>query len=178
MRRPDEWTPKEIDFLRWNYGKIGAVECSRQLGRSVSSTRTKAWNLGFKGIEPGIKWTAQMEKMVKDFYPTMFSKDLAKWIGVSHRTLIRKARELGVEKVDGFLEKRRDDISRRSGAKSANATSFKKGNQVGKGSRFKKGHKMTAEEKAKQSETLKKYWVRRKKMESLGLEWRKNKINA
>ena len=171
-RRPDEWTPKEIDFLRWNYGKLGAVECSRQLGRSVQSLRVKAWKLGFKGKDPGIRWTPQMEKMVRDFYPTMFSKDLAKWIGVSHRSLIRKARELGVAKVEGFLEKRRADINRRTGAKSANATSFRKGNQIGKEFRFEKGHQMTAEEKEKHHASMKRYWERRKKLESLGLEWR------
>lgn len=128
--------------------------------------------MGFKGKPLGIQWTPQMEKMVRDFYPIMFSKPLAKWIGVSHRSLIRKARELGVEKQPGFLDKKRDEISRMAGCKGGNSGSFKKGSLAGKETRFKPGHQLSPEAKQKQSESMKKYWARRKKMESLGLDWR------
>ncbi len=58
----------------------------------------------------GIEWTPGMLATLKDKFPVTFNKVLAEELGVSLRTLVRKARELGVEKEEGFLEKRRSEI--------------------------------------------------------------------
>jgi hypothetical protein len=44
-------------------------------------------------------------------FPVSYNKELAKKLGVGWRTLVRKAREMGLEKEPGFLKKRRDEIT-------------------------------------------------------------------
>lgn len=137
-----------------------------------------ASKLGLKKQHYGILWTPQMLKLLTDFYPIMFNAPLSKWIGVSFRSLIRKARELGLEKEPGFLEKRRRDIQalaseglRRSGHVS---TRFKKGERANPASEFKPGHRLTPEQEAKRVESLKYSWVLRKRKEEI----RKHGINV
>ena len=115
-----------------------------------------------------------MLKLLRDFFPTMFNEALAKWIGVSPRTLIRKARELGIEKEPGFLQKRKDDIHRRAGDAlrergDREGTWFKKGIRHNPAGEFKPGHKESPETKAKRSAALKAAWARKKKLKRLGL---------
>lgn len=157
MPKPREWSQKELDFLRWNYGKLGAPECAERLGRPLQGVRVKAWNMGLKGKDQHFEWTEQRLKLIVDFYPTMFSKALAKWIGCGHRTLVRKARELGLEKVPDFHERKRDEIRRMSGSHGPNRTTIKKGSGIGAEYRFKKGHQLSPESKQKQIDSLKRY---------------------
>ena len=42
----------------------------------------------------------------------MYNRELAKLLNVSVRSVIRKARELNIDKEPGFLEKRRDEITK------------------------------------------------------------------
>jgi hypothetical protein len=59
-----------------------------------------------------IEWTPDMLQKLKERFPVEFNKDLAKELGISWRSLIRKARELSIEKEPQFLDKRRTTISR------------------------------------------------------------------
>lgn len=81
--------------------------------------------------------------MLRRDYPTTFNEELAGAIGVSVRTMIRKARELGLEKDRKWLsdvwdERRKFAImaSRRKGYPGA----FKKGEHHCVEHEFKKGH--------------------------------------
>ena len=75
-----------------------------------------------------IKWTPEMITRLKTEYPTQYNKELAAELGVSWRSLVRKARELGVEKEPGFLEKRRTEIQKMAvEAKAPQPTKGKKG---------------------------------------------------
>lgn len=56
-------------------------------------------------------WTPEMIRIITEKYPVTFNKDLAAELGVSWRTLVRKARELNINKEPGFLEIRRPVIS-------------------------------------------------------------------
>lgn len=99
------------------------------------SNRTK------QGIK--IVWDQEMIDRLKKKFPTEYNKYLAIEIGVSIRTLIRKARELGIDKEPGFLEIRRDEISRLATAfRSPNPTKGLKGWSVpnSEASRFKPGN--------------------------------------
>lgn len=152
----------------WNHHTI--EELAKMLGRTYRATAAMGNKLGLKKDHYGIVWTAEQLKLLKDYFPTMFNKPLARWIGVSLRTLIRKARELGLEKKPGFLQERRRDIQRlaadairRSGNK---ATRFKKGVHNNPAGEFKPGHRLSPEAKAKQVESLKRAWeARRAKVE-------------
>ena len=85
------------------------------------------------------------------------------------RTLLRKARELGLEKQEGFLQKRQKDINQLISESHKNneklkATQIKKGEHRGRQTEFKKGQKMSPEMIAKRTATLKEN-KRRKKLQ-------------
>lgn len=174
MRRKDEWNCLEIDLLRKNYAKMTNQEIAKLLKRSLGAVNKKAYDLRLKKTSYGIEWTPQMLKLLHDFFPIMFNEPLAKWIGVSQRTLIRKARELGIEKEPGFLEKRKADIQRKAGEAlrrrgDREGTWFKKGVRANPDGEFKPGHKESAETKAKRIAALKENYQRKKKLKILGL---------
>lgn len=50
-----------------------------------------------------IFWNQQMLDYLKRNYATMLNSDLAEWLGVSVRTTVRKARELGLQKDAQWL---------------------------------------------------------------------------
>ena len=56
-------------------------------------------------------WTDDMIEKVKKSFPISYNRELSTRLGVSMRTLIRKARELGIEKEPGFLEIRHQEIT-------------------------------------------------------------------
>ena len=58
-----------------------------------------------------IEWTPDMEQIIIDEFPVTYNKVLAQKLGVSWRSLVRKAREMGINKEEGFLDKRRDEIT-------------------------------------------------------------------
>lgn len=66
----------------------------------------------------GIKttWTPEMDEIIRDKFPVMFTIDLVPVLGLSIRTIIRRARVLGVKKEEGFLDKNRSEISQRANA--------------------------------------------------------------
>ncbi len=59
-----------------------------------------------------IHWTDAMLAILISGYPHRYNKDLAAELKVGYRSVIRKARELGLEKEPFFLEKRREEISK------------------------------------------------------------------
>jgi len=94
-----------------------------------------------KGIK--VIWTQEMIDTLKNKFPIEYNKYLAISLGVSIRTLIRKARELKIDKEPGFLEIRRGEISRLASAfRPPNPTKGLKGWSVpnSEASRFKPGN--------------------------------------
>jgi hypothetical protein len=64
-----------------------------------------------------IQWTPEMIHRLKFEFKYAYNKTLAIELGVSWRSLVRKARELGLEKEEGFLEKRKLQIQKMARAK-------------------------------------------------------------
>ena len=94
-----------------------------------------------KGCSTRIFWSGNMLSLLERYYPTTKNEEVAEIIGVSSRTLIRKARELGLSKDPDWLKgiynfNRRDAQaeSKRRGYPGA----FKLGNKIGEKYRFKK----------------------------------------
>ena len=88
-------------------------------------------------------WTDEMIGILINEFPVSYNKELAGKLGVSWRTLIRKARELGVEKEPGFLDKRRPEITAMATkAHPGQKTKGLKGWSIPGGERFRfqKGH--------------------------------------
>ncbi|MDD2353416.1 MAG: hypothetical protein PHX56_07695 [Atribacterota bacterium] len=55
-----------------------------------------------------------MIKKIKREFPVKYNRVLAKELNVSMRSLIRKARELGIQKENDFLVKRKKEIQKMS----------------------------------------------------------------
>ena len=164
--RSRPWTYMDEQIMRNEWNRHTIKEVADMLGRSYQATAVKASKMGLKKDHYGIVWTPQQLKLLTTYFPTMFNKPLALWIGVSYRTMLRKARELGLEKKPGFLEERRRDISRLAGEAIRNSgntsTRFKKGVRNNPAGEFKPGHKDSPETKAKQAESLRYAWKQRK----------------
>lgn len=156
----------EEQILRNEWSRHTIDEVAKMVGRTYQATAVKASKMGLKKEHYGIVWTPQQLKLLRDFFPTMFNKPLAKWIGVSMRTMIRKARELGLEKKSGFLNERRNDIQALAAEGLRNAknvqTRFKKGIRNNPSGEFKPGHVESPETRARRAESLKRAWKRRK----------------
>lgn len=165
MREPD-WTWKEIDFLRTNYSKMTNAELARKLGRTYGAVITRAYRMGLKKKmgNKQIEWTPQKLKLLTDFYPIMFNEALAKWLGISIRTLSRKAKELGLKKRDDFRELKKEAWRQRQSEalkKVECATRFKKGQHPSPATEFKKGQKQSPAILAKRAETRKRNLAKR-----------------
>ena len=166
-----KWTHMEEQILRNEWNRHTIEEVAAMLRRSYQATAVKASKMGLKKDHYGIVWTDEQLKLLRTYFPTMFNRPLAKWIGVSLRTMIRKARELGLEKKPGFLDDRRKDIQTlaKDGMKRSNKivkTRFKKGVRNNPAGEFKPGHVESQETKARRSAALKHAWkVRKAKIE-------------
>lgn len=156
-KRERDWSYKELDILRMNYGKMSDEELAKRLKRTPGAVQTRAYLLGLKK-EKVTLWTPQRVKMLTDFYGIMFNKDLALWLGMSERTLKRKARELGLKKGESFYRRKSAVIRQRQSEslKKAECSSrIKKGERRSPDTEFKKGYKPSAEVIAKRRETRK-----------------------
>jgi hypothetical protein len=88
-----------------------------------------------------INWSDKMIEILKAKFAITFNRELAKELNISMRSLIRKARELKLEKEPGFLEKNRETITRMAVANNHNKYTGVKGWSVpnSENTRFKPG---------------------------------------
>lgn len=63
-----------------------------------------------------IEWTAAMLAYMRKYFPTKFNYELVEHLHVSTRSVVRKARELHLEKEPGFLDKNRELITKMAAA--------------------------------------------------------------
>lgn len=115
------------------------------------------------GYSTRIHWSTAMLDYLRRHFPTTLNEELAGCLGVSQRTMIRKARELGLTKDEVWLQQVWDErrrlahaISKRKGYPGG----FVKGVRNSPDTEFKKGHTASPEIKQKQSEGMRR-WYRR-----------------
>ena len=91
-----------------------------------------------------IFWNRQMLDFLKQNFATMLNEELAGCLGVSLRTMIRKARELGLSKDRQWLASiwnERRMMAQVASKRLGYPGSFKKGQHASPETEFKKGHK-------------------------------------
>lgn len=97
---------------------------------------------------------------LRRMFPDTLNEELAGFLGVSQRTMIRKARELGLQKDPAWLanvwEERRKWAHMASAAKGYPG-GLKKGQHSNQSGEFKKGHTPTPETIARQSASRRKF---------------------
>ena len=59
-----------------------------------------------------IQWTPEMLDYLRANFPIQYTPEIVAYLQISRRTIERKAIELGLAKEPGFLEKRRETISK------------------------------------------------------------------
>ncbi len=138
-----------------------------------------------------IKWTKKKDDKLRELFSYEFNDDVAKALKVSPRSVTRRARELGLEKAPDFREVKADELSRRlkKGIKNGkpSPTKFKKGKEL-TGQPFKKGHRLTAEQERKRSDSMKKAHaamgtrkkkkIAEKKSKAMSKLWAKDRVRA
>lgn len=120
-----------------------------------------------RGYSKRIYWSRQMLDDLRTMYPTTFNYELAHILGVSSRTMIRKARELGLEKDREWLTgvyRENVRVACCLNKVHGNKGQFKKGVRSSPDTEFKSGtHKpLTDEQEAKRRESLKRSWCLRR----------------
>lgn len=114
------------------------------------------------GYSTRIFWSKDMLDYLKQHYATTLNDELAGCLGVSPRTMIRKARELGLEKdkvwLRGVYEERRK-MAQVECKRKGYPGGFKKGVRYNPDGEFKKGHVESDETKAKRIAAVKR-WCR------------------
>lgn len=116
-----------------------------------------------RGYATRIFWSTSMTDYLRRHFATTTNEDLAGCLGVSQRTVVRKARELGLEKDAEWLravydERRRMALS--ASRRKGHPGSFKKGVHNNPAGEFKPGHGESPETRAKRIEALRR-WARR-----------------
>lgn len=113
-----------------------------------------------QGYSTKVYWSMQKLDDLRRLYPTTLNDDLVEILGFSKRTIIRKARELGLEKdkqwLFGVWERNRKMAqmeSRRKGYPNGR----KKSEHFNLEHEYKVGHKLTPEQKQRQSESIRKW---------------------
>lgn len=106
-------------------------------------------------------WSSAMLDYLRRRYPTTLNEELAVFLGVSTRTMIRKARELGLEKNPVWLSAIWDE--RRKIAHIVHRCkgypgSFQKGQRANPAGEFKPGHRLTPEQEAKRAASLREWY--------------------
>lgn len=138
-----------------------------------------------------IQWTKKKDDRLRELFPYEFNDDVAKALKVSPRSVTRRARELGLEKAPDFREVNAEALSKRlrKGIKNGrpNPTKFKKGKEL-TGQPFKKGHRLTEEQKRKQSDSMrkthaamdtrKKKKIAENKSKTMSELWAKDRVRA
>lgn len=96
-------------------------------------------------------------------YPTTLNEELAGCLGVSQRTMIRKARELGLEKDPEWLSavwNQRRQLAHVMSRRKGYPGRFKKGEHANPAGEFKAGERKSEEMKRKQAEGIKRWYKR------------------
>lgn len=137
---------KNISFIKDHLKTHTIFWIGNQIGVDKATMRRYAKLNGWVGKDMkqalSIQWSEEMIKILENRFHNTFNAVLARELKVSVRTLIRKARQIGLEKEPGFLEKNRATISKmaqKSRPKNDQET-IKRITEAGKAYRFKKGN--------------------------------------
>lgn len=90
---------------------------------------SKGLYMEHEGFSTRISWSGNMISILKRHYPTSYNEELAELIGVSPRTLCRKAKELGISKDPNWMREVRKINARYGAVVSKNNRKLKNNNE-------------------------------------------------
>jgi DNA-binding CsgD family transcriptional regulator len=103
------WSKADENMLRKQYGKIESEELAERLGRTVKALHAHARNLGLslRAANPALPqlWTAKEDAILRRMFPTRTNPEIAERLGRPLKSVIARARKLGLLKErPGFKE--------------------------------------------------------------------------
>ena len=128
----ERYQPRKERIIRCKDGRIRHIKPLGEPGE------------GRRGASTSIYWSDGMLDTLRRRFPTDKNADLALDLGVSPRTLVRKARELGLEKDKELMHRRTLEKCKQMGRINKfcrNSGMFKKGVRNSPATEFKPGHK-------------------------------------
>jgi hypothetical protein len=95
-----KWTAKEVALLKELYPECPIPKIAKRLGRTTSTVKNRAYQLGLKRKSSlGKLWTAEEIQLLRELYPTRKSvREVAERIGRSPNAVGAKAHYLGFSK--------------------------------------------------------------------------------
>jgi len=124
------WTAAEHRRLRSLYPKLATPEVAQLLGRSVKAIASRAKVLGItKAIGNGgrRKWSRADDRLLRSTYPHVATKEIAAAFDLPIHTVFGRAKRLGLEKTQAYMQ-------------SPAACRLRRGDNVGAAFRFPPGH--------------------------------------
>ena len=109
-----------------------------------------------------VYWNKQMLSDLCRWYSTTKNEELAEILGVSVRTMIRKARQLGLRKDSEWMHNismSHLHLANLVNRKNNHPNGFKKGVRSNPEGEFIKGHTDSKETRKRRSQSLKRYWL-------------------
>lgn len=131
-----------------------------------------------------IFWNASMVEMLRRHFPTTTNEEMAAMLGVSVRTVIRKARQLGIYKDAGWLRAMSQTNQRIAHAALKRAGypgTFRKGEHANPGGEYKPGRAIPDAEREKHAVAMRRRWqypsFREMMRERFKAAWVRRKMN-
>ena len=142
------WTKAAENELRELYGKMTAGALAVHFNLTKSAIYQKCYKLGLKKEQPNkIHLTREQELWMRTHYPHMSTEICALILGISHSSVTRQARRLGLNKTERFMKECQAHTSQKAHeshlkngtypAKGYFSPNLQKGEQY----QFKPGHK-------------------------------------
>ena len=103
--RWEQWTEKELSYLRQRYTKEGPSEVASKLGRTVYAVVGKARRLGLEATRKlppkNFKWTDEMLTAIRNRYVSEGAFKLASDLNLAVDTIRQKASAMGLHTIAG-----------------------------------------------------------------------------
>ena len=91
---PFRWPAADVEAVRRDYPRIGAVALAARLGRSNKAVRLKAREIGVKRPPA---WTEEMDRVLIDGYGRVPTRELAARLGKTYLATKQRAKKLGLD---------------------------------------------------------------------------------
>lgn len=143
------WSPAETEKLRRLYAtNLTAQQIADEIGRPLRAVYVKAHKLGLPAKEDPnrIRLDAEQREWLRKAYPHVRTEICATRLGISHRSVVRLARKMKLEKTPEFMRDTQAYTAQKAKESHLrNGTYPKKGvvnDNIAKGApfRFKPGH--------------------------------------
>lgn len=103
------WPAADVEAVRRDYPRIGAVALAARLGRSNKAVRLKAREIG---VKPPPAWTEEMDQALIAGYGFTTTRELAARVGKTYLATKQRAKKLGLDAGRAVTDAERGTVRR------------------------------------------------------------------